>query len=190
MYVCIYVCGYICIIIILLTLPWQLILWQKFLLTTHTQPSLIWQTSANPHTTRTHTSTNTNHESVTWLTYNTKLTHTNNSAYFTRPAVRQQWARSGIIQIEFKTILIMAKRVGMSRNNTTFGKDILYFMSRYHIHISSNTIFATFIAVPNPNPKTINPSWRRLLNWNASRVTQYIQLYSHYIPLRILVHSP
>ena len=35
------------------------------LLTTHTQPSLIWQTSANPHTTRTHTSTNTNHESVT-----------------------------------------------------------------------------------------------------------------------------
>ena len=110
------------------------------LLTTHTQPSLIWQTSANPHTTRTHTSTNTNHESVTWLTYNTKLTHTNNSAYFTRPAVRQQWARSEIIQIEFKTILIMAKRVGMSRNNTTFGKNILYFMSRYHIHISSNTI--------------------------------------------------
>ena len=72
------------------------------LLTTHTQPSLIWQTSANPHTTRTHTSTNTNHESVTWLTYNTKLAHTNNSAYFTRPAVRQQWARSEIIQLNSK----------------------------------------------------------------------------------------
>ena len=58
----------------------------------------------------------------------------------------------------------MAKRVGMSRNNTTFGKNILYFMSRYHIHISSNTNFATFIAV------------------NASRVTQYIQLQSlHHI---------
>ena len=32
---------------------------------THIQSSLIWQTSANPHTTRTHTSTNTNHVSVT-----------------------------------------------------------------------------------------------------------------------------
>ena len=50
----------------------------------------------------------------------------------------------------------MAKRVGMSRNNTTFGKNIVHFMSRYHIHISSNTTFATFIAVPNT--KTINPS--------------------------------
>ena len=70
----------------------------------------------------------------------------------------------------------MTKRVGMSRHNTTFGKNILYFMFRYHIHFSSNTIFATFIAVPNP--KTINPSWRRLLSRNASRVTQYIQLQS------------
>ena len=77
-----------------------------------------------------------------------------------------------------QTILIMAERVGMSRNNATFGKNILYFMSRYHIHISSNTIFATFIAVPNP--KTINPSWRRLLSRNAWRVTQYIQLQSLY----------
>ena len=29
----------------------------------------------------------------------------------------------------------------MSRNNTTFGKNIVHFMSRYHIHISSNTIY-------------------------------------------------
>ena len=35
----------------------------------------------------------------------------------------------------------MAKRVGMSRNNTTFGKNIVHFMSRYHIHISSKYHF-------------------------------------------------
>ena len=74
-------------------------------------------------------------------------------------------------------ITFIAKRVGMSRNNTTFDKNILYFMSRYHIHISSKYHFTTFIAVPNS--KTINSSWRRLLSRNASRVTPYN--YSHYI---------
>ena len=51
------------------------------------------------------------------------------------------------------------------------------------LRIYQNTIFATFIAVPNP--KTINPSWRRLLSRNASRVTQYIQLQS----LHPIAHS-
>ena len=142
--------------------------------------------SQSPHHTNTHVY---KHQSC--ICHVTYIQHTlTNSAYFTRPRVRQQWARSKLFP---KTILIMAKRVGMSSNNTTFGKNILHFISRYHIlHISSNTIFATFIAVPNP--KTINPSWRRLLSRNALRVTQYIQLQSlhpiaHSCSLTLTFHS-
>ena len=99
-----------------------------------------------------------------------------NSTYFTCPTIRQQWPRSKITILKLFWSL-PKELVRMSRNNTKFGKNILYFMSRYHIHISSNTIFATFI--PVPNPKT------RLLSRNASRVTQYIQLQS----LHPIAHS-
>ena len=93
-----------------------------------------------------------------------------NSTYFTCPTIRQQWPRSKITILKLFWSL-PKELVRMSRNNTKFGKNILYFMSRYHIHISSNTIFATFI--PVPNPKTINPSWRRLVSRNQTRVEGY-----------------
>ena len=73
LYVYVYVCMYICICMCVYVYMYYFInspLTIHSLLTTspyytHTQSTLIWQTLANAHTTRTHTFTNTNHVSVT-----------------------------------------------------------------------------------------------------------------------------
>ena len=63
----------------------------------------------------------------------------------------------------------MAERVGMSRNNATFGKNILYFMSRYHIHISSKYHFRHIHS--NSQPQNNKPLLKKTVK--SKRVEGY-----------------
>ena len=63
----------------------------------------------------------------------------------------------------------MAKSVGMSKNNTTLGKNILYFMSRYHIHISSKYHFRHIHS--NSQPQNNKPLLKKTVK--SKRVEGY-----------------
>ena len=105
-----------------------------------------------------------------------------NSACFTRPSVRQQWAQSNP-NLQSSNYFGQGQR---ARNNTTFGKNILYFMSRYHIHISSKYHFRHIHS--SSQPQNNKPLLKKTLRRGLPNTYNYTVTTSHFIPTQTLPH--